>query len=160
MVGRPFGSLVPTAGLDEASAPREWIQYAAVVPAAAIISAPSATATRPVPFLLVLACCSRLSIGVASLGRRRRATGEPLSGANDSAVFGRVAIVTMRGDPRIPARDPHGGTGSATRTSCGPGTPASGSGGRAGSLSDGDKRARRPRRTGNPRPRGSGCRAH
>src|SRR5437899_9686219 len=70
-VGRPIGSLgsvVPTAGLDEASAPREWIQYAAVVPAAALISAPSATATRPVPFLLVLACCSRLSIGVASLG--------------------------------------------------------------------------------------------
>src|SRR5215813_7008759 len=87
--GRPIGSLgavVPIAGLDEASAPREWIQYAAVVPAAAIISAPSATATRPVPFLLVLACCSRLSIGVASLGGPRRATGEPLSGANDSAV--------------------------------------------------------------------------
>src|SRR5215813_6347237 len=70
--GRPIGSLgavVPMAGLDEASAPREWIQYAAVVPAAAIISAPNATATRPVPFLLVLvACCSRLFIGVASLG--------------------------------------------------------------------------------------------
>src|SRR5262249_56751806 len=77
----------------------------------AIISAPSVTATRPVPFLLVPACCSRLSIGVASLGGPRRATGEPLSGANDSAVFGRVAIVTMRGDPRIPARDPHAGTG-------------------------------------------------
>src|SRR5207245_10202780 len=87
------------------------IQYAAVVPAAAITGAPSATATRPVPFLLVLACCSRLSIGVASLGGQRRATGEPLSGANDSAVFGLVAIVTMRGDPRIPARDPHGGRG-------------------------------------------------
>src|SRR5207249_10547062 len=113
-VARPIGSLRPvvrTAGLDEASAPREWIQYAAVVPAAAIISAPSATATRPVPFLLVLACCSRLSIGVASLDGQRRATGEPLSGANDSAVFGLVAIVTMRGDPRIPAPDPHWGDG-------------------------------------------------
>src|SRR5262249_57730366 len=56
-------------------------------------------------------CAVGVSWGVASWGGRGRATGEPLPGANDFAVFGLVAAVTMRGDPGIPARDPHEGRG-------------------------------------------------